>query len=79
MRRLLSIVLALVIAMALAGIADGKPKKPENGFTTWNPKNYAPGMNGWDTRVLLSVNDVVDDGHRVRAIPEVVAICWRSG
>jgi hypothetical protein len=84
MRRFLSIVLALAVPMALAAIADGKPKKPQNGFTTWNPKNYAPGLNGWQTRVLLSVNDVVDETgnatgkYRMVGIPDGLGVLRRG-
>ena len=57
--------------MALAGIADGRPAAAQKRFTTWNPKNYAPGLNGWRTRVLLSVNDVVrETGSAGRKIPD---------
>jgi hypothetical protein len=59
MRRFLLVALTLVVTAALTGLAIAKPKS-QDGFTT-SVKRYAVGLNGWDTRALLSANDVVPE------------------
>src|SRR6185503_2274180 len=59
MRRFLLVALTLVAIAALTGLAIAKPKSQE-GFTT-SVKPYAVGLAGWDTRALLSANDVVPE------------------
>jgi hypothetical protein len=60
MRRILLIALTLAVTMAVAGIALGKPKQPQTGFTT-AIKAYAVGLNGWETHPIISANDVVSE------------------
>jgi hypothetical protein len=60
MRRILFIALTLAVTMAIVGIADGKPKNQQTGFTT-AIKAYAVGLNGWDTNAILSVGDSVSE------------------
>jgi hypothetical protein len=60
MRRFLIIALTLVATVAVAGIATGKPKKSQNGFTT-AVKPYAVGLSGWETKAILSANDIVPE------------------
>jgi hypothetical protein len=60
MRRTLLIALTVAVTMAVAGIAVGKPKQPQTGFTT-GVKPYAVGLNGWNTHAIISANDVVSE------------------
>src|SRR3954454_5846178 len=84
MRQFLTTALALALPFALAGIAECRPATAQQSFSTWNPKNYAPGLNGWRTRVLLSVNDVVRETgsarrrYRMVGVPDGLGVLRRG-
>jgi hypothetical protein len=77
------IAVMLVASMAIAGIADGKPKKSQSGFTT-AIKPYAVGLSGWETQPIISANDVVPETgsdtaqYRMVGIPDGLGV-YRRG
>ena len=84
MRRFLTTALALALPFALGGIAECRPATAQKSFSTWNPKNYAPGLNGWRTRVLLSVDDDVRETgsarrrYRMVGVPDGLGVLRRG-
>ena len=83
MRRLPILALTLLATMAVAGIADGKPKNQQTGFTT-AIKPYTNGLNGWETHAIISAGDVVPETgngsaqYRMVGIPDGLGVLRRS-
>ena len=83
MRRSPLVAITLLITVALAGVATGKPKKDEAGFTT-SVKRYAVGLSGWRTQPIISSGDIVPETgnpggrYRMVGIPDGLGMDRRS-